>query len=223
MGKQGFGALLTNEQWNRLASAGNRRVFARGAVVVRQGETAETVHLLGEGNVKINVARADGADSLIGLRGPGEPLGELSAYSGLPRTATASATGGPCLTHVLTGGRFRHLVAEMGLERLLWQHVVRRQQENEALKADLIAMAPRRRLAEVLLRLSAPGAAAGAPARVLPVMQRELVGAVGRSRSWVQEEFKRLRDAGVISTGRELVVIHDADGLLRLACDEGPQ
>ncbi len=186
---------------------------------MRQGETADTVHLLERGTVRITVIRADGDHSLIGVRGPGEPLGELSVLSGLPRTATVAASGGTCVTYVVKGERFRQMVRGMELERALWQHIVRRQQENEVLQAELVALTPKRRLAEILLRLSfADGA--DTPTRVLTIPQKELVGPVGRSRSWIQEEFRRLRSAGIISTKRLQVVIHDVDRLRRLAGGE---
>lgn len=218
MGRLGFGGLLRNEQWKTLIEAGRMRLFQPGEQIIHQGQPDDSVYVLDRGNVKVSVTRSDGIEALVALRGAGEALGEFSALSGLPRTATVRASGGRCTTFALKGDRFRALVRSMDLDRLLWQHIVRRQEESEELRAELLALDPRQRLAASMLRFStAPGPGDVDQARELRLSQWELVGVVGRSRSWVQEELRRLRRDGVVSTGREVMVIHDVQRLRLLA------
>lgn len=222
MGRQGFGGLLRNEQWNTLIDAGRIKVFQSGEQIIHQGQPDDSVYVLEWGNVKVSVTHSDGIETLVALRGAGEALGEFSALSGLPRTATVRASGGRCTTYALKGDRFRGLIRSMDLDRLLWKHIVRRQEESEGLRAELLALNPRQRLAASMLRFSTdPATATGhgeaGRARELRLSQWELVGVVGRSRSWVQEELRRLRRDGVVSTGREVMVIHDVERLRLLA------
>lgn len=212
----GFGGLLSDEQWQRLLQAGTRRGFRGSERIIRQGDEDDTVYLLAHGTVKVSLLRSDGIESLVAVRGPGEALGEMAALSGLPRTVTVSVLTGPCHTRALSGERFRLIVHDMGLDRVLWEHVVRRQQESEAVRTETASLTSRERLGEAMIRLSFPlhGVSAGTPdARELLVTQRELGAAVGRSLSWVQGEIRKLRDEGVIATKRGSIVIHSEERL----------
>ncbi|GAA1776741.1 Crp/Fnr family transcriptional regulator [Streptomonospora arabica] len=194
--------------------------------MIRQGEREDSVFLLLEGMVKVTMVQPDGTGLLLALRGHGESLGELSALSGLPRSATVMPSTGRCLTRVLTSAQFRLLVKSMDLEQVLWRHLVRRQTESDSLRAEMASLTARQRLAATLLRLaqlmgsgseSAPRSARRSVVVRLGLSQRELGDSIGLSRAAVAEEFKRLRGLGVIRTGREFVAIADVDRLQAIA------
>jgi CRP-like cAMP-binding protein len=218
--RQGFGGLLRDDQWEALVSSGSRRVHRASASIMGQGDRVDSVHVLDGGDVKVSVLLSDGTEALMAMRGPGEVLGEMSVLSGLPRTATVRVARGSCTTYVISGDRFRSLVRSMRLERLLWEHIVRRQQESEALRTEMAKLGSRRRLAETMLRLAGPAAPAGGGTVELHLTQREVGEAVGRSLSWVQTEIRRLREAGVVSTGRRKLLIHGADRLRGALADD---
>ncbi|WP_017593959.1 Crp/Fnr family transcriptional regulator [Nocardiopsis potens] len=228
MGRQGFGALVSDEQWARFLRAGATRRFAPGDRIVRQGERGDAVYMLAEGTVKVSMVRADGTEALLALRGPGEALGELSALSGLARTATVAASGGPCLTRVLSGPQFRLLVKSMALEGALWEHVVLRQSESDSLRAEMAALPAGQRLAALLLRLASllgadtvPGGGGGRGTVLrFGLTQQELGDSIGLSRTSVAAEFARLRSMGVISTGRQYIAVRDVRRLHRVAVGE---
>lgn len=233
MGRQGFGALVSDDQWALFLKAGTTRRFGPGERIIRQGDRDSTVFMLVEGTVKVFTVRPDGTETLLALRGPGESLGEFSALSGLPRTATVTASGGPCLTRVLSSAQFRRLVRTLGLESTLWEHVVLRQSESEALRAEMAALPSGRRLATALLRLASllgtdtvswpdpAGSDSGAVPRgtvlKLGLSQRELGDWIGLSRASVAAEFSRLRSLGIIRTGRQYVAVHDVERLRHIA------
>ncbi|GAA1104563.1 Crp/Fnr family transcriptional regulator [Nocardiopsis composta] len=230
MGRQGFGALVSDEQWTRFLRAGVTRRFAPGERIVRQGERGDAVYMLAEGTVKVSMVRTDGTEALLALRGPGEALGELSALSGLARTATVTASGGPCLTRVLSGPQFRLLVKTMALEGALWEHVVLRQSESDSLRAEMAALPAGQRLAALLLRLAAllgadiapgdPGSGGHGTVLRFGLTQQELGDSIGLSRTSVAAEFARLRSMGVISTGRQYIAVRDVRRLRRVAVGE---
>lgn len=226
MDRTGFGGLLTDARWRRLLQEGRTRRFEEGAPIIRQGERESTVFLLAAGTVKVTMVRPDGSEVLISVRGAGEALGEMSALSGLPRTATVSASGGTCLTRVLTSAQFRLLVKSLDVERELWEHVVLRQTESDSLRAEMAALPARRRLAATLLRLATvmgsdtgptPGTGGRGVTLRLGLSQRELGESIGLSRAAVAAEYNRLRALRTIDTGREYVVIHDIERLRALA------
>ncbi|WP_159941028.1 MULTISPECIES: Crp/Fnr family transcriptional regulator [unclassified Nocardiopsis] len=219
MARQGFGGLLGDAQWESLLRAGSVRVHSESDCVMEQGKRDDTVHLLVRGSVKVSVLMREGVETPIAVRGPGEVLGEMSVMSGLPRTATVRSTREGCTTHVIRGRTFRHLIRSMDLDRALWEHSVRRQQESEALRTQMAALTSRQRMAETMIRLSTPLAAGDGGERgiELHLTQRELGDALGRSLSWVQGELRRLREEGVVSTRRRKLVIHSAEELRRAA------
>ncbi|MCY9786026.1 Crp/Fnr family transcriptional regulator [Nocardiopsis sp. EMB25] len=224
---------MTDEQWVRFLKAGATRRFDAGEPILRQGERGDAVFMLAEGAVKVMMVRPEGTESLIALRGVGEALGEFAALSGLPRTVTVLASG-PCLTRVLSGPQFRLLAKRMDLERVLWEHIVTRQQESDSLRAEMAGLPSGQRLAATLLRLArAMGSDIGArmgpdgggeregvhrgAVLELGLTQRELGDSIGLSRASIAAEFSRLRALGVISTGRRFIAIRDVERLGRLA------
>ncbi len=229
--RKGFGGLLSDDQWARLLKAGRTRRFRENERIIGQDDRDTTVFLLAEGLVKVSIVGAEGVESLLAVRGPGESLGEMAALSGLPRTATVVASDGGCLTRVLSSAQFRTLTADMGLERALWEHSVLRQRESESLRAEMAAFPAGRRLAATLVRLATmlgsdidvdPGRAGHAgPARGIMLRvglsQKELGDAIGLSRATVASELTRLRGLGVLATGRQYVAIRDLNRLRRLA------
>ncbi|GAA1785500.1 Crp/Fnr family transcriptional regulator [Streptomonospora arabica] len=228
MTRQGFGGRLPDDAWRKLLQAGATRRYSDGQTIISQGDRDTAVFLLASGTVKITTVRPDGEQVLLALRGPGEALGELSALSGLPRTATVVAAGGACLTRVLSSDRFRALAREMGTEGALWQHVVTRQAESEALRAEMATLPSAQRLAAMLLRTvalighdvdPAPAGHGGRHAVTirLGLSQRELGDSVGLSRTSVAAEFARLRSIGVVRTGRRFVAILDVGRLREIA------
>lgn len=225
MPRHGFGALLSDAQWVQLLRRGIHRRFDDGDVIIGQGELDSTVFLLVEGTVKVTSDRPEGGATLLALRCHGEALGEFSALSGLARTATVTACGGPCQTRALGGPHFILLVRRLGLEAALWKHMVLRHQESEAVRSDIIALPAGQRLAAALLRLivilgvATPGSSEGAPGVVLRLglSQREIGDWIGLSRSSVAAEFKWLRDEGIVDTRRHRITILDLAKLRRFS------
>jgi CRP/FNR family transcriptional regulator, cyclic AMP receptor protein len=203
------------------AICGNARelLIARGDALLEEGKPSDAMYVVVDGEFEVT-RRSGERQVAIGSARRGEVLGEMSVLSGLPRTATVRVARGSCTTYVISGDRFRSLVRSMRLERLLWEHIVRRQQESEALRTEMAKLGSRRRLAETMLRLAGPAAPAGDGTVELHLTQREVGEAVGRSLSWVQTEIRRLREAGVVSTGRRKLLIHGADRLRGALADD---
>jgi small-conductance mechanosensitive channel len=73
-----------------LAGKIRAREVAAGVAVVRQGEAGDSLYVLGEGLLDVEVAR-DGRDSIRDRIAPGEVFGEISLLTGQGRSATVSA------------------------------------------------------------------------------------------------------------------------------------
>lgn len=66
------------------------RVLPRGAVVVREGEAADSLFILAEGALDVQLERA-GANIALDRMVPGDIFGEMSLLTGQPRSATIVA------------------------------------------------------------------------------------------------------------------------------------
>ncbi|RCV58153.1 Crp/Fnr family transcriptional regulator [Marinitenerispora sediminis] len=227
MTRQGFGGVLTDDQWTRLTKAGTRRRHEAGSQIMRQGEPGDSVHLLVAGRVKVSMVRPDGQEVLLVVRSYGEALGEMAAITGRPRSATVTAIG-TCYTHVVLRDRFRQLVNQMGLDAALLEHFVVRQVESDATRAEQTALPAERRLAKILVQLAAFGGENIAPdvtangrrsrqGVLFGLSQQDIADHIGASRSSVAQAFIRFRELGIVRTGRQFVAVHDLDRLRAIA------
>lgn len=72
----------------------------RGAMVYRQGEPADGLHIILAGKIKICCHSADEREQLLAIRGPGDILGAVSILDRCPRTSTAIAVTNVCTAFV---------------------------------------------------------------------------------------------------------------------------
>ncbi len=74
-----------------LRREGHLRRFRRGQALFTEGDRAERVFLIDRGWVMISCMSAEGREIVLGLRGSGDIIGELSTLDGEARSATALA------------------------------------------------------------------------------------------------------------------------------------
>src|SRR5437763_6795107 len=76
----------------RLANRGKRRRYAAGRRLMRQGQVADSLHVILSGCVRVVRDHHDLAEPLVLTElGPGEIVGEMGALEGEPRSATVTA------------------------------------------------------------------------------------------------------------------------------------
>jgi CRP/FNR family cyclic AMP-dependent transcriptional regulator len=201
------------EVWARLLSAGAPRFYEQGAVLLRQGEPASYILPLVAGRVRVTRVSRDGSVLVLGVRGPGEILGDIAVLGGDDRSATVTATC-RCETRLIPADRFLLMVRSLGMERQLFRHVMVRSREGDEWRADLAARPAGPRLARTLIRLAISGPDGSAD---VDLDQAELGQAAGLSRSTVAAELARLREQGVVATARRRIVITDLPRLRILA------
>jgi CRP-like cAMP-binding protein len=169
--------------------------------------------MLVAGRVKVLRDSPDGSVLVLAVRGPGEILGEISILGGADRSATVIAVD-RCETRMISAERFLLLVRSLGLEGELLRHAMDRIREGEAWRAEMAALPAGPRIVRTLLRLAAPGPATSVD---VGLDQTELGQAAGLARSTVAAELARLREKGLIATGRRRIVITDLGRLRALA------
>src|SRR3954453_22151325 len=74
-----------------IRAQGTPRRYKRGAALFLEGEIADRVFLVESGWVTLRTSGPEGDEMILGLRGPGEVVGEMSALDGAPRSGTGVA------------------------------------------------------------------------------------------------------------------------------------
>lgn len=216
----GFLASLPADERRALEASGRERRYAKGETLMREGEAVDSVLLVRRGWVKVVAVTADGHETVLSVRGPGDILGELEAID--PRGARSATVVAlePIECRVLTGDEFRAFVAAHGATGLALLRVqIRRLRAADRRRAEFGSYSAARRLARVLVELVAEH---GHPAAEgvelgLELSQDELGGLTASSRESVSRALGALRSQGLISTARRRLTVHDIAALREYA------
>ena len=83
--------VLSPEHVDALRALGRTRRFPVGAALFHERAPGDAVLVLTSGRVKLSCVTDGGREALLGIREPGELIGEMSAIDGSERSATATA------------------------------------------------------------------------------------------------------------------------------------
>lgn len=213
-----LGALPEGDRAHLMA-VGHRRVVRRGTTLFSEGDRADAVHLLLAGRVKVVAVSADGRESLLAIRGPGDLVGELSVIDGAPRSAAAVALDD---VEVLVVGRGEFLVCatgRAGIALALLQMLSRRLRDADRKRVEFAEKDTLGRIASRLLELADRfGEPAEHGLRIgIALSQEELAGWTGSSREAVAKALRTMRERGWVETGRRAIVLVDPEALRKRA------
>jgi CRP/FNR family transcriptional regulator, cyclic AMP receptor protein len=202
------------------AFRGARRVtLRRDAIVLSEGDASERVVLLMSGRVKVSTVSEEGQETVLGYRGAGEVLGELSAIDGEPHNATVTVVeSGEAL--VVPAERFVDALAgDPGAALALLRAVVARLRDADRTRADFTARDVVGRVAHRVVELAdAYGRPSDGGIEIdLPISQRELAGWVGSSREAANKALAELEHRGLVRVTRRRLTVRDVEGLRGLA------
>jgi len=107
--KSSLGQELDSAEATALAAVMGVRRLARGELLVREGESADTLFLLVEGRLGVSTT-VGGADATVYNLGPGECAGTRAFVDRTPRKASLRATG-DATVYTLEPDRFESLLA----------------------------------------------------------------------------------------------------------------
>jgi CRP-like cAMP-binding protein len=211
-----FTARLAPPDRDALFALGSERTYERNSRVFHEGDHSNFVVLIIDGRIKIVTTSAQGAESLLSVRGPGSLVGELAALDDAPRLASAIVLE-PATTLVVTADQFRDFLAQRpGAALELARTLIDRLRESDRRRAEFGSYDVTRRLAALLVELSS-----GEPARRgragIALSQHELAGMIGASRESVARALTTLRGRGFVETGRRVITIVNVEGLRALA------
>ena len=189
----------------------NQKVFS-------QGDSADAVFYIQNGQVKLTVISRQGKEAVVGILGVDNPfLGEGCLAGQSIRMATATAMSECSIMRIKKAAMVRVLHDEPTFSELFLHHVLFRNIRIEEDLVDQLFNSSEKRLARVLLLLANFGKE-GTPELVIPQMSQEtLAEIIGTTRSRVSFFMNRFRKLGFIHYNGGLqvhrsllnVVLHD--------------
>lgn len=182
--------------WNALVRVGRAVRFEAGEPLLTHGSGGDHCFAISSGEVLVTATSRQGATVVIARRGAGDVIGELGALTGLPRTATATASTAVEALR-LSASEFEAVLladpvlAVSEIRRLAGQ--LRDLTERYSTRSEEV----RARLVQLL---ETHAAATGDP--TFRSTREELAGWVGATREAVIRSLRELEAAGVVRLGR---------------------
>jgi CRP-like cAMP-binding protein len=202
-----------------LVAQATRKRFDTGRILIREGGTDTHVALLVSGFVKVTTA-VEGYETLLGIRLPGEVVGEIGALTGEPRNATVTACG-RVTAGLLSQARFEAFLSRRpDAARLVAAAVARQLRWANRRRSDFAAFPAHIRLARLLSEIAEVCGRElpdGTVELAVPLSQPELAAMIAIAQATVQKAVHDLRDAGLITTGYRRLVLLDPVRLAKLA------
>lgn len=210
-----FLAKLAPDDVAELYRLGRRRRFPKGSTLFSDGDRTDTMFVLLSGTAKLCRYDDLGGETLLGICGAGELLGELAAIDGEPRSASGVAVE-TTEALVIPAVEFAQFAgARPGVSSALLHTVTTRLRRTDRKVVELSTHDTlgrvAARLVELADRFGAPDD--GAIVIGLPLSQEELAGLAGASREAVVKALKTLRDRKVIGTARRQIRVLDVAAL----------
>jgi len=193
-----------------LARAGLGRKIVhlkKDQVAYVQGDSADAIFYVQEGQLRVTVTSANGKEATITLVGAGDFLGENCMASPHPlRLATATALTECALLRMSKAEMVRVLHDEPELSGMFVSFLLTRNARIQADLVDQLFNSSEKRLARILLLLAQFGKESKPETVVAKISQETLAEMIGTTRSRVSFFMNRFRKLGFIEYNGEIRV-----------------
>ena len=199
-----------------------RRYYAKGDAVFREGDTDHRLYLLENGRVKLIRESSDHRIHLLSIHGRGEVLGEIPVFdpTGGPRTASAIVmTNGTVVSSLERSAIFAWLDEHPRVAIDMLQVMGNRARLNNERITDLVFADVPGRLAKTLIDLAQRFGEPSEDGLVVPhdLTQEEMAQLVGASRETVNKALMEFTQRGWISRKGRTIIIYQPGKLIRRA------
>src|SRR4051812_33260866 len=208
---------LTEQQLAELASVAVPRRWTSGEVIFREGDSGDTCYVVQDGSVRVTRNHSDGRTITLAELRPGDLFGELAMFDSERRSATVEAVEDTTGVALLAGDMRRLLLRHPEISiKLLSAFADRLKEANERISRQSFQTVASRVAGVLLAHTETLEAEGAAPQNVLIRSTRaEIAQLAGSSRESVSRFLATLERAGLVTSGRGKVVIHDPAALRR--------
>jgi CRP/FNR family cyclic AMP-dependent transcriptional regulator len=194
--------------------------YRKGQIVFSQGELADAVFYVQEGEVKLTVVSEQGKEAVVAILGPGHFFGE-GCLNGHPlRIATTRAMDECVITRLEKATMIATIHSEPEFSELFMSYILTRNGRIEEDLIDQLFNSSEKRLARLLLLLANFGKE-GKPEPIVGKFTQEMLAEmIGTTRSRVSFFMNKFRKLGFIEyNGR--IEVHNS--LLNMVLHEKPE
>jgi CRP/FNR family transcriptional regulator, cyclic AMP receptor protein len=218
-----FLGAIGDEAREALLGLGRRRRFAAGTTIVHEHDDSSSVLVILAGEVATSTLGDEGREIILGIRGPGDLVGELAALRGEPRSATLKARSDVEVLAVPAADFRTFLRTVPDAAVVVLDNVIDRLWEADAQRRELASVDVVGRVARRLLELGERFGSDEHDGRIeVAVTHDELAAWVGASREATTKALATLRRIGAVETHRGQVTLLDRDALRRRGGAPGP-
>lgn len=193
---------------------------AKGRSIFREGDPSGAVYEVVAGRIRIEVSTPTGGRLVLGVKEPGDLLGELGALDGRARSATAVAMEDCELIQTGVDDFLAVLEEKPAVAVSLLQRISRDLRHAVDRTTARASADTTQRLAMLLSDLGDRFGEYHADANVtidLALTQDDLAGWIGATREATARSLRTLRDRSAVTTARRQITITDPDALLDVA------
>ena len=230
-GKEHHGLARTNQRppfdpkafIARVGEGRSNRSYAEGQAVFGQGDAADAVFYIQQGQLKVSVVSEQGKEAIIAVLGPDEFFGEACLAGQSRRLATASTMTDCVIVRLEKIAILRMLHEESGFAEVFITHILERGIRVEADLVDQLFNSSEKRLARALLLLANFGKEPRPETIIAQISQESLAEMIGTTRSRVSFFMNKFRKLGFIDYNGGIkvhssllsVVLNDQPHILR--------
>jgi CRP-like cAMP-binding protein len=207
---------LSQNQRTVLEVLGTPVHYLPSTTIFWEGQPSRSVLIIADGHVKVTRRAPDSSDVILAIRGPEYIMGDEGVLMNEVRSATVTA-----ITEVggldVKAEDLLEFVRTHDLWPVMYRAAVLRRRQSEE---EVILTRPdsvKSRLARWLLQLAAELGEQVDGGWQIVSSQQELAGRVGASRDAIAAELGRLRKDGLITSGRQRIVLHDLEEMRKIA------
>jgi CRP/FNR family cyclic AMP-dependent transcriptional regulator len=218
LGKVQIFAEMSERDLAQLSEVAVPRAYLEGESIFREGDNGDTCYVVRSGRVRVTRRHSDGRLLTLAELGPGQIFGELAMFAGETRSASVEAIEDTRALALLAGDVRRLLLSHPEIAvKMLGGLADRLRAANERLSRQSFQTVAGRVASALLGQVEArraDGAAEGNGSSVLiEATQAQIAQLAGASRESASRFLAKLERAGLITTGRGKVVVHDPDAL----------
>lgn len=197
---------LDDDQLMVLEQHVSARRYPKNAVVISEGDDANALYVILEGEVKVYLSNDEGKEIIINTQGPGDHFGELALIDDSPRSASVMTTQ-PSHLAVMSKADFRDALARFpDISLSLIRELTRRVRDLSENVRSLALLDVYGRIVKTLMGLARPEGEGWVIEERLT--QQDIANRVGSSREMVARILKELVTGGYLSIDRKIITIH---------------
>ena len=190
---------------------------AKDRIIYSQGDAADAVFYIREGQVKLTVVSHHGKEAVIAILERGSFFGEACLAGELVRVATTTALGKSAIVRIEKQAMINVLREQSAFSELFVSYLLSRNIRIQEDLVDQLFNSSEKRLARVLLLLAHFGKEGKPESVIAKIRQETLAEMVGTTRSRVSFFLNKFRRLGFIKYNGEMhvhssllnVILHD--------------